>query len=813
MLRAFFLLLAFFPGVAVAQESGAATKALAKIKEFGRVDDVGTKASPLFKLNLGRSRITDADMIHLKGITTPFILDLTGTAVGDDGLKHLEGLSHAHGIFLGETKVTDAGLASLKKCPNLVAIKLVDLTVTTAGIEHLAGCLKLEVLLLGGEKGAFTDDSLKPLVDFKKLRILTVETSRLTKAALPHIAKVTGLEQLALSGATNGELIRAEIGDADLASLAPLTKLNLLNLIGLKINGRGLEALKESVKLQQLSMAYCETTDDGLKSLRHFPGLLRLVLDGHLSLGKTVPTAITDAGLDHLAALKYLQVLDVSQSNITDAGLAKLGNLTTLLQISLDGCAVTDAGLPALKKLNALQAVKLRDTKVTPAGIDELKKSLPKLFAMQGSLLTDLVNAELRKVEGVGGSIDATDPKRPVFRVRSSGETHPTDAELATIRSVLEKIPMPVALNLSYGKSFTAAGTAHLNGLKNLDSINLNNVPVTDDFLPHLAKLPALRVLYLSGTKVTDAGLVHLANLKSLEDLSIGGDASSDISDAGLAHLKGLTNLRELSIYSKAITPAGYAHVAAMTKLRKLILGSSHALGDFELSSIKALVQLEDVRVGGENMTDAGMADLARLKGLRILEVGGEKLTAAGLKHLGALADLEKLKFFRSAGLVGDGLAPLAGLKKLTYLHIYESGRIQLDTAQHIGALKGLKYLRMNDVHSEALPGIAGLKSLEDLDLSYAYIDDKGLKSLAGLTGLKKLDLASAAITDAGLAHLKDLKKLENLELYKCSKLTDAASELAKGLPALKYVNFGDTKVTPKGIEGLRAARPKLLVN
>jgi len=119
----------------------------------------------------------------------------------------------------------------------------------------------------------------------------------------------------------------------------------------------------------------------------------------------------------------------------------------------------------------------------------------------------------------------------------------------------------------------------------------------------------------------------------------------------------------------------------------------------------------------------------------------------------------------------------------------------------------------MNDVHSEALPGIAGLKSLEDLDLSYAYIDDKGLKSLAGLTGLKKLDLASATITDAGLAHLKDLKKLENLELYKCSKLTDAASELAKGLPALKYVNFGDTKVTPKGIEGLRAARPKLLVN
>ncbi len=250
--------------------------------------------------------------------------------------------------------------------------------------------------------------------------------------------------------------------------------------------------------------------------------------------------------------------------------MAKLGNLTTLLQISLDGCAVTDAGLPALKNLKALQAVKLRDTKVTPAGIDEWKKSLPKLFAMQGSLLTDLVNAELRKVEGVGGSIDNADPKRPVFRVRCHGEANPTDGELATIRAALEKIPMPVALNLSYGKSFTAAGMAHLSGLKNLDSINLNNVPVTDDFLPHLAKLPALRVLYLSGTKVTDAGLAHLAGMKSLEDLSIGGDAGSDITDAGLAHLKNLTNLRDLSIYSKKITPAGYAHVAAMTELKAL---------------------------------------------------------------------------------------------------------------------------------------------------------------------------------------------------------------------------------------------------
>jgi hypothetical protein len=56
-----------------------------------------------------------------------------------------------------------------------------------------------------------------------------------------------------------------------------------------------------------------------------------------------------------------------------------------------------------------------------------------------------------------------------------------------------------------------------------LMTISLAYVPIDDDFLKKLNGLPDLEHLQLAGTKITDAGLENLTNLKSLKSLGVEG--------------------------------------------------------------------------------------------------------------------------------------------------------------------------------------------------------------------------------------------------------------------------------------------------
>jgi mono/diheme cytochrome c family protein len=77
-------------------------------------------------------------------------------------------------------------------------------------------------------------------------------------------------------------------------------------------------------------------------------------------------TAITDAGLERIAALQNLTRLHLERTAIDDSGLEHLSGLANLEYLNLYGTAVTDAGLQTLQKLPRLKQVYLWQTKVTP---------------------------------------------------------------------------------------------------------------------------------------------------------------------------------------------------------------------------------------------------------------------------------------------------------------------------------------------------------------------------------------------------------------------------------------------------------------
>jgi len=85
----------------------------------------------------------------------------------------------------------------------------------------------------------------------------------------------------------------------------------------------------------------------------------------------------TDAGLEHLKGLSQLQVLSLFNTKVTDAGLEYLKGLSQLQWLNLDYTHVTDAGLEHLKGLSQLKELYLGQTKVTDAGVKKLQQALP----------------------------------------------------------------------------------------------------------------------------------------------------------------------------------------------------------------------------------------------------------------------------------------------------------------------------------------------------------------------------------------------------------------------------------------------------
>jgi hypothetical protein len=138
--------------------------------------------------------------------------------------------------------------------------------------------------------------------------------------------------------------------------------------------------------------------------------------------------------------------------------------------------------------------------------------------------------------------------------------------------------------------------------------------------------------------------------------------------------------------------------------------------------------EISVVSLDGAPVTDADLAALEGLAGLRRLYLNGTPVTDAELAHLRGLPALEVLELRETA--VGDeGLRHLAGLPRLSVLLLYGT--------------------RVTDAGAALL---AGLPRLEELSLSCTSVGDAGLAALAGCPTLRVLRLSRTGVTDAGVA-------------------------------------------------------------
>jgi hypothetical protein len=191
---------------------------------------------------------------------------------------------------------------------------------------------------------------------------------------------------------------------------------------------------------------------------------------------------VTDDGLKELKAFKHLKNLSFFFcENITDAGMKHVKELTTLETLSLTNTGVADDGIAELKGLKNLKTLytagsifmtdKSAKTIGTFANLESL--TLPSTITPKG--VKDLAGLKKLKSLYIGGATLSDE----------------------AVKDIADNMPQLEGLNL---------GTLAGNGL-------------TDESVPHLARLKKLKTLSIIGAKLTDTGLKSLQ--KALPDCTI----------------------------------------------------------------------------------------------------------------------------------------------------------------------------------------------------------------------------------------------------------------------------------------------------
>ena len=117
----------------------------------------GLGSSDLQELILNKTKVSDAELVHLEGLTSLEQLYLNETLITDEGLVYLKELGQLKLLHVHETKVTVAGLVHLECLNTLESVSLGDTGITDAGVARLSNLRKIQHLNLSDTQIGITE--------------------------------------------------------------------------------------------------------------------------------------------------------------------------------------------------------------------------------------------------------------------------------------------------------------------------------------------------------------------------------------------------------------------------------------------------------------------------------------------------------------------------------------------------------------------------------------------------------------------------------------------------------------------------------
>lgn len=347
-----------------------------------------------------------------------------------------------------------------------------------------------------------------------------------------------------------------------------------------------------------------------------------------------------------------------------------------------------------------------------------MKPLLAAVFAVAAARAAQTPPDAGRWIETLGGDL-VRGPGGAIVEV-SLARTWATDNDVSRVAEI--KGLKRLDLSFTY---VTDRGIEKLQQLQELEELKLDTAEfLTDGATNYLRANRRLRKLVLRGVDITDVGLPHLATLTNLRSLDL---SHTMIGDVGIESLPALAELEELNLSATRITGLNFHFLKLLPKLRKLSFGGiqrrnggacwTPTIIDLDLDPIALLPALEELHLGvgvglgksgkpagerncrltgGIQITDLGLAKLARLKNLRRLDVSGARVTAAGLEALKSLPRLERLNLWNCAQVDDSAAAVLAGFPSLVNLDLSETPAGDAALSR-LAALPKLKYVYLTD--------------------------------------------------------------------------------------------------------------------
>jgi Leucine-rich repeat (LRR) protein len=242
-------------------------------------------------------------------------------------------------------------------------------------------------------------------------------------------------------------------------------------------------------------------------------------------------------------------------------------------------------------------------------------------------------------------------------------------------------------------------------------------------------------------------------------------------------------------------------------------------------------------------VTDVDLAQLAAIPTLQSLDLSLTRITDHGMQQLKTAPNITDLNL-RYAELVTDeGVAAIKDWKHLKRINL-RGTHITDTTLEHLAGIETLEsidvgFAQITDVGPDRLAGLPHLKELTlggnkltDVGLqplrhlqTLTYLDiggvqrtdsglwsinlgDRGIETIATLRELRELRLAGTAVSAASIEKLDTLNKLERIELQGCKRIGDDAAPAMAALPALQIADLKGTAFTEAGVRDLKAARP-----
>lgn len=420
-----------------------------------------------FGAELGR-QIAKFDLQHL---------DLSHCGIGAKGLSALTHLPlRTLRLFFDQM---GKAAKELRAFEQLTELSLAACDLTAGVVEAVASLPRIRVLSLA-RNDTLVGPCVQPLTKMKDLQRLDLTETPIGDAGLATLSPLDRLEEIRLH--------RARLTSKAAKCFESLTSLRTLDLSGNPVGAAMVKSLTTLSRLTVLDLTGCELARPAVEGLAALASLRSLDLSNN---------DIKAPAVESLQGLR-LRKLSVNNSMLGDKGAQTLSKMSSLERLSLTDGDLGPKGMLALGKLTSLRALDVMNNDFGVAGAATIDGLALEEFSASCALGDQAAEA-LGRMKGLC-----------LLRARQ-GALGPKGA------ASLAHAPL-VSLDLS-GSEIGDLGAASLAAVSTLRSLRLDGNGIGPKGVAALAKLP-LRELSLAENPI-GAGVRELESMSTLEDLDL----------------------------------------------------------------------------------------------------------------------------------------------------------------------------------------------------------------------------------------------------------------------------------------------------